>query len=686
MNMVLAALTLLVSGAAVSVVLSSWRKAALAAGLMSSVFACVAILAGALRTLTGENPLPAEIAWPLPLGTFRLVLDGLSAWFLLMIGTVGLCATVYSWGYYDGGKSKEYNRAYPLLFCVVLAALILTVAAGDALVFLIGWELTSLSAFFLVGLNDRDADSRYGAWTYLIAAHLGTAFGVLPLFALFISRTGSSDMALFPEAFTGADAVAAAAFALGVVGFGTKAGFFPFHVWLPLAHPVAPSPVSALMSGVVIKIGIYGLFRTVSWLPDLPASCGSALLFLSAITALLAILNALGQRDIKRMLAYSSVENIGIVGLGLSVAMLGRSLHVPLLVACGLSGALLHALNHSLFKGMLFLSAGAVLHGAGTGDIERLGGLSKYAPGTSLAFLTGSVAICALPPLNGFVSEFLIYKGLLHGSESLPLSYAGISAAAITVLALTGAIALLVFSKVFAVTFLGHPRDTSIRMHKVPATMNAAMMFLAICCVAVVALPGAVATALGVATQRYSGLSDNPLQDVGPYTVSPAIPLLVFAVIALILWGARRALPRGGEAATWGCGYARPASAMQYTGSSYSWTLLSAFRQAVRPQRRFPGLGSGCFPEPARLETAQRDLALDNAYRPSFLRIERFFEKLWPLQHGRVQLYLVYIVATIFLVFLAESRFTPFHSDTRVPDAEARPVAAAATSGSGSAK
>jgi formate hydrogenlyase subunit 3/multisubunit Na+/H+ antiporter MnhD subunit len=659
--MVLLALTLLVFGAGTAVLLARWRVVALAAALLCSIFASIACVAGAVQTLRGSFSGPSTFHWPLPLGEFRLAVDGLSAWFLLMIGIVGLAAAVYSWGYLRGGK--DANRAYAPLFSMLLAAMVLTVCAGDALVFLIGWEFTSLSAFFLVGLNDRDPEARYGAWTYLVATHIGTALGVLPLFAAFIARTGSTDMTHFAGAFSTIGAAACVGlFVLGVVGFGTKAGFVPFHVWLPLAHPVAPSPVSALMSGVVIKIGIYGLLRAISWLPDLPAYCGAGLLILSAASALLGILNALGQRGIKRMLAYSSVENIGIIGIGISVAMIGRSFDIPFLVACGMGGALLHALNHSLFKGLLFLSAGTVLHGTGSGNMERLGGLAKRAPGNSLAFLTGSVAICALPPLNGFLGEYLIYGGLVHGAGELPMAYAALAGGAVAVFALTGAVALVVFSKAFSVVFLGQPRDPAIAVHATPATMNAGMAILAAACFAVVPLSGFLPSALGVAIQTAPSFVDSSIQNVALSMAPLGKPLMVLLAAVAVLWGLRQCLSRGSRNTTWGCGYAWPTSAMQYTGSSYGWNMLSAFRQAVRPQRRTPALGPEYFPKPSCLKTVQGDFALDRMYRPSFVGISRFFEKLWPLQHGRIQLYLVYVVGTILFVFLVEVSLMPFRT------------------------
>jgi hydrogenase-4 component B len=465
-------------------------------------------------------------------------------------------------------------------------------------------------------------------------------------------------------------------FTLGVVGFGTKAGFMPFHVWLPAAHPVAPSPVSALMSGVVIKTGIYGLLRLLSWLPDLPVGCAIGLMTVSLVTGVMGILYALGQRQVKRMLAYSSVENIGIIGLAISVALLGRSLQQPVLVAFGLGGALLHVLNHALFKGLLFLSAGAVLHDTGTGDMERLGGLAQSTPVNALAFLIGSVAICALPPLNGFVSEFAIYMGILQGVVSLSSSYAALLASCAAALTLIGGLALVVFSKTFSVVFLGAQRDRSVCVHTTPASMNAGMLFLALGCVAAAVGSGALIAPLSTALKPFvvdgSGQAKTFGESLG--LVARFLPPLgVLIVVAIGLRAIRRRMPLGGAVGgTWGCGYAFPGTTMQYTGSSYAWKMIHSFRHVIRPKRQDPAI-VGCFPSQDVLVTVTTDMAQERIYKPVFTGLARMFERLWPLQHGRIQLYLVYIVATVLIVFLVEgwsARF-PAHKN----DGATRPAA-----------
>ena len=680
MTWVVLALSVLAIGATASAVTARSPAGGLRIGLVAAGMAGALCVIGGWDALGHGTTGRMSVEWPLPLGFARLAVDGLSAWFLLVIGLVSIGASIYSWGYFGDAKPHGPVGAYGPLVCTMIAAMVLVVCAADVVLFLVGWELMSLSAFFLVGFHDQDAEARRGAWTYLVATHLGTALGVLPVFAAFVARTRGTAMDGFAGAF-GASEVAscAAVFALGVVGFGTKAGFMPFHVWLPAAHPVAPSPVSALMSGVVIKTGIYGLLRLLSWLPDLPVGCAIGLMTVSLVTGVMGILYALGQQQVKRMLAYSSVENIGVIGLAISVAMLGRSLQQPVLVAFGLGGALLHVLNHALFKGLLFLSAGAVLHDTGTGNMERLGGLAKRAPVNALAFLIGSVAICALPPLNGFVSEFAIYTGIFQGVVTLPSSYAAVLASCAAALALIGGLALVVFSKTFSVVFLGTQRDCGVCVQVTPTSMNAGMFFLALGCVAVAVASGALVPAVSAALAPFQATASGHAQTFGESLglVSRFLaPLGILIAVSIGLVAVRRRLPSGtvvgGAGGTWGCGYAFPETTMQYTGSSYAWKLIHSFRHLIRPKRQAPAF-VGCFPSPDHLVTVTIDMAQERFYKPVFAWLARVFERLWPLQHGRLQLYLVYMVATVLTVFLVEgwsARFPAYENASST-----RPVA-----------
>lgn len=667
------ALAVLASGGVASLLAAGRRQAGLRIGLVAAGSGSALGAWGGWCILRGGDAVRFAGAWPLAPGSVRLSIDGLSAWFLLAIGAVGIGTSVYSWDYFREHQVRGPIGAFGALYCALIAAMMLVVCAGDAVLFLAGWELMSLSAFFLVGFHDEDSEARRGAWTFLVATHLGTALGVAPLFAAFVARTGGTSIESFRNAFSAGEPTwCIVLFALGVVGFGTKAGFMPFHVWLPAAHPVAPSPVSALMSGAVIKTGIYGLLRLASWIPDLPVVCAVGLAIVSLVTCVMGILYAVGQRQIKRMLAYSSVENVGIIGLAISMGLLGRALARPELVAAGLTGALLHVLNHALFKGLLFLSAGAVMHDAGTGDMERLGGLARRTPFNAGAFLVGSAAICALPPLNGFVSEFTIFLCMLKGVVQLPGRYAALSAACAAALALTGGLALVVFSKTFSVVFLGARRDSNLAAHATPGFMIAGMALLAAACASVAPGSTVLGNALASARNAMAGLSTADASPPAEALASAVAgvpfasligPLCVLTFAGLGLVALRRSMAAaaiiGGSGGTWGCGYASARPTMQYTGSSFVWSVVHGFRHALRPRRRTPGVAAG-FASPDRLETTSRDLAYECVYRPVFSGLVRVFGRLRPLQHGRVHLYLGYIVATVVIVFVVEACFAPF--------------------------
>ncbi|HEY5973333.1 MAG TPA: proton-conducting transporter membrane subunit, partial [Geobacteraceae bacterium] len=373
------------------------------------VLAGVAGLTGALRVLLGGQPERYALAWNLPFGPAEIGVDPLSAFFLLPVFFVSTCCAIYAVGYWPASDNRQSVGRLSLFFGLLTAGTALVVVARHAVMFLMAWEIMALSCYFVLITEDRKPEVREAGILYLVAAHLGA----LALFALFALLKAASGSFAYPGqgTLTAGTPLATGIFVAALVGFGLKAGFVPLHVWLPAAHANAPSHVSAFMSGVLIKTGIYGLFRVCSFFGTPPAWWGVATLFMGVIAGIIGVVFALGQHDIKRLLAYHSIENIGIITMGLGIALVGRSSHLPALILLGSCGALLHVLNHALFKSLLFQGAGSVIHACGTREIDRLGGLGKAMPVTSLCFLTGAVAICGLPPLNGFVSEWLIYLG-----------------------------------------------------------------------------------------------------------------------------------------------------------------------------------------------------------------------------------------------------------------------------------
>jgi hydrogenase-4 component B len=424
-------------------------------GVAGPIIALGAGIIPAIHVLSGGAIAPVYIGWSMPLGSFSAGLDGLTAFFLFPILGLGALCAIYGLTYLRSYRDRKSLGFSWFLFNALVASMVMLVVARNVLLFLVAWEVMSLSSFFLVAFENEKKDVREASWIYLIATHLGTAF-LLVMFLLLGRESQGLDFnrlgGLNPE-------LAGLCFVLSIIGFGTKAGIMPFHVWLPEAHPAAPSHVSALMSGVMIKTGIYGILRTLTFLGPPPPWWGWALIGIGLFSGVAGVLFALAQHDLKRLLAYSSVENIGIIVMGMGIGLLGISTGSPALAVLGFAGGILHVANHALFKSLLFLGAGSVIHGARTREIDHLGGLLKRMPWTAMTFLVGSIAISGLPPLNGFVSEFLIYVGVFKGALSAKDGSAAPLLAVIAGLALIGGLATACFTKAFGIVFLGEPRS-----------------------------------------------------------------------------------------------------------------------------------------------------------------------------------------------------------------------------------
>lgn len=606
-------------------------------------------LVGACSGLRAGASSVAAFPWP-AVGNSVVGVDPLSAFFLFPVFLMAGLGAIYGLGYWPQRRHPGNGRQLRLFWGLMVAGMALLVISRHAMAFLLGWEVMTLSAFFLVSVEDHDAECRRASWLYLIATHVGT----LTLFALFVLwRWATGSYALQPVA---GDAISLATlnglFLLALVAFGIKAGVMPLHFWLPSAHASAPSHVSAMLSGVVLKMGIYGLVRFLSLLPDPPAAWGGLLLALGAVSGLLGVAFAIAQHDLKRLLAYHSVENIGIIFMGLGLAMLGRSVRQPEWVVLGLAGCLLHVWNHSLFKSLLFLCAGSVVHGARTRHIDHLGGLARTMPWTAAMFLVGAVAICGLPPLNGFVSEFFVYLGLLRSSMS---DGASGSAAVIgaPVLAMVGALAVACFVKVYGVVFLGTPRtDAAARAHESPPTMWGPMVVLAACCALIGLAPVLVTPVLdpAIATWRLDSEaitlslgSAAPLSALSALSVSLTVCAAVVAGV-LGYWGREPA-----RAGTWDCGYASPTSRMQYTASSFAQTIVMMFGWVLHPRQHPPQL-EGLFPRPTSLHSHVDDAVLDRVLIPAADSVERWFGWFHRFQQGLTQHYVLYILIAVILM------------------------------------
>ena len=607
--LLLAGVALLAASGLAAAALHRRPRAAQAAACALACAGAALGLGAALLVLLGEGP--AESA------RLALRLDRLSALFLAPISIVAGAGAVYGLRYHAqatlGGRAVRLQIWYGL----AVAGMALLVAAANALLFLVAWEVMALANFLLVLTDHERKEAQDGAFLYLAATHAGT-LALFGMFALLGTAAGSLDFDAM-EGLAGDGALGARVFALALAGFGLKAGLMPFHFWLPPAHAAAPSHVSALMSGVVIKTGLYGILRVSGLFDAPPAWWGVALLALGGVSAVLGVAFALAQHDLKRLLAYHSVENVGIIALGAGLALLGRALGEPALVLLGFAGAALHVVNHALFKSLLFLGAGAVHHATGTREIDHLGGLGRTMRGTALLFVVGAAAISGLPPLNGFVSEWLVALGFLGALDRPAGDLLAFAAVGAPVLALVGGLAAACFAKVVGVVFLGSPRSGhAAHAHEAPRSMLAPMGLLAVLCAAIGLFPFAVLPPLGAAAADWARVDPSLLAAASERAASGAAGVgavaaaLLLAAAALALLRRRRlaAHPALAPVETWGCGFAAPTARMQYTGSSFAALLLKRFSWAVPRRGEIPA-PEGPFPRTERFRTEVPDAVLD---------------------------------------------------------------------------
>ncbi len=583
---------------------------------------------------------------PAPMATAGLLtLDPIAAFFALPVFLLPACAAVYGIGYWD--NHQENARTLRLVLGLLAASLGLLIVATHALPFLLGWEGMAITAFILVMTEDRLSEARRAGWIYLVCTHTGT-LALFCVFALLFATSGHWTFTDLPRGFA-ASGRGTALFVLCLFGFGFKGGIMPLHFWLPSTHAAAPSHISAVMSGVMIKMGILGLVRLLSWIPDPPFWWGATLMGLGAFSGILGVAFALGQHDLKRLLAYHSIENIGIILLGLGLGVLGKSTGHPVIQVLGFAGALLHVLNHSLFKGLLFLAAGSVVHAVGTRDLERMGGLGRRMPWTSAAFLAGSWAISGLPPLNGFVSEWFIYLGAFRALGYFRWPW---SLVILTALALIGALAAACFAKAYGTVFEGSPRTAAAAAaHESPRSLLVPMGVLAGACALIGLAPMLLAPALDrVVAALSEGTQVQPLSRLAHL---PSLSLLALVLLgsAFLLWRWLRPLDPRGSLPTWDCGYAAASPRMQYTASSFADGLVGGLRWVLWP-RSHGGKVTGCFPIDRPYESHVPDLVLDRLADPAFRSLSGGATLLRFFQGGKVHIYLLYVLLTLLTLLL----------------------------------
>lgn len=664
MTLVLVALAVLLAGGVAALFAGASDERANVVGGGAALAGSLLAGAGAVVTLFGAPEPPVALAWAIPLGSLAVALDALSALFVLPAALLGATCALFGMGYLP--RHAHGRRLGPpwFFFDLLLLGMLLTLLARNGVLFLFGWEVMSLAAYFLVTFEDDDGAVRRAGFVYLVATQVGTAC-LLAFFALLGGQAGSLDFAAI-DAWTPTAAVAGTAFVLALGGFGAKAGLVPFHVWLPEAHPAAPSHVSAIMSGAMIKIGLYGLLRALLLLGPARPWWAWTLVGLGVASALLGVLSALVQRDLKRVLAFSTVENAGLVAAGIGFGLLGTIHGLPLLTALGYGGALLHVLNHALFKGALFLAAGAIKDRLHTLSLDALGGLWKRLPVTGKVFLSGALSGAALPPTAGFAGELLVLGAALTalgartwGSSAAARSLPGIPLAlAVAALALVGGGAIAAYARAFGFAFLGEPRTARAADGDVRGAMRAAL-----------ALSGALVVAGSIllplllfAVAPAAAVLGLPADIADPAGLAPVFRLLVavtatglaLCLLVLVLALLRGALLREhgqAETGTWDCGYVQPTARMQYTASSFGLPLGGLFRgllglvvEATPP--------AGPFPRDARAAVAADDVLLVRGYGRLAELTARALAPLRWIQHGRVQSYVLYVALTLLVLLV----------------------------------
>ena len=656
------------TGASASI--ASWQKPALA-----RYICCGTALTGAsLETLAvifeilQGSPVHWSVSSGVPLFAYSFSYDALGGFFNLTLAILVIAVAIYSFGYLKEFEGKRNIGVFGFLFHLLLLSLTITFTAANAFLFLIGWEVMALAAYGLVAFYHEQRESRQAGLLYIIMAHADVGCLLLG-FAVLIQGSGSAEFASFHAAAAHlSSGRQSAAFVLFFLGFGIKAGVIPFHIWLPAAHPVAPSNISALLSGIVIKTGIYGMARIfLDSLGGVPSWAGLLVLVVGLISAVLGVLYALMEHDLKRLLAYHSIENVGIILMGLGAALIFRVAGHPLLAGVALIAAMFHTLNHAIFKCLLFLGAGSVLHATGTRNMEEMGGLIRPMPVTAFCFLIGAIAISGLPPLNGFVSEWLTYQSLLAGfgvTGSLTRILFPLAGA---MLALTGALAAACFVKAFAITFLALPRGTQAsHAHEAPRSMLVGMGILTVACVTLGLgvtwfLPVFDAMTDQLLGQRVvanlitgSGLVLSAGTPRGG-TVSTAIIgagllILLLPATLMVSIGVRRFGRKRGP--VWDCGLPGLSEENEYTATAFSKALRMIFSVLYKPRREIQTVFdvSPYFPKEIHFESEIEPTFEKRLYAPLQEFIFRFSTRMRTIQAGSIHAYLAYIFVTLVLL------------------------------------
>lgn len=592
-------------------------------------------------------------------GEESLAVDKLSALMLIIIAVASVATVLYSKGYV-AGYLERYSEAhismhYTALVTLVVSMMLVVVSSGG-FSFLFAWELMTIASFMLILFEADRQEVRRAALNYLVMMHIGFLFLVAG-FVMLYNVTGSANFAAINAYYEHANLLPL--FVILFIGFGMKAGLFPMHIWLPEAHPAAPSHVSAIMSGVMIKTGVYGIIRIMQveeLRADMLFTIGLIVLVSGAVTGLWGVILAAMQNDIKRLLAYSSIENVGVILIGLGIAAVGHAAGSPLVGMCGMCGALLHMVNHSLFKTMLFFSAGNIYSKMHTTAMNQMGGLAKHMPITAILMLFATVAICALPPLNGFVSELLIYIGMFNGvSNGYEVLY---SVTGIIVLSLIGGIVVLAFTKLYSVVFLGSPRSHHVAESTEVDSLRIVAMSIPAAFILIIGLaPQYVIIPIAhVAEEVTNSVNTIAVEHFAPTLESLSYVSIAFILVVTLLFFIKRRAQRNrtiAEGPTWGCGFTAVNTRMQYTGESFSEGLENIGKPLMKNTVDGRAVDKDeIFPLPHRYRIRHKDKVDSLLGRWWVQMMHRINEYVMRLRTGKVNNYITFALLFFVVVLI----------------------------------
>lgn len=591
--------------------------------------------------------------WGTPL---ELYVDPLSAFFILVVNFTVITGAIYAIGYLQAYPDKSRNELalHHLAYIYLHLAMLLVTMLQSGIAFLVVWELMSVSSFLLVILEGEKRETLSAGIKYLVQMHIGAVL-LLVGFVLLDGSGSAMD-------FRGLDSYFLShpnwpLFLIFCGGFAIKAGFVPLHTWLPHAHPAAPSHVSGVMSGVMIKMGIYGILRVLLHVQSDLLLIGGIIFVMSLVSGLFGVMLAIVQHDLKRLLAYHSIENIGIIGLGIGLGVIGKALNQPALMLLGFAGGILHVLNHSLFKSLLFYGAGSVYIQTHTRDIESLGGLINKMPRTAILFLIAALAICGLPPFNGFVSEFLIYSGLLQGLPRANINLAATVLAGIIGLALIGGLAIFCFTKAFGIVFLGEPRSgKTAHAGEIPQIMRIPQYAIIAVILSVGLLPGFYLTALSSVTGLFTPVEPVILNDFVNTLNSTGLYSLAFILLSggIYLWRKwlinRRPVATG---PTWGCGYTAPTSRLQYTATSYADSYAQLAKPLLNIELEYhPIEEREIFPAERHFKTESQDALEEKLFIRPTRYLFTLLQRATVVQTGQTRHYVLYAFLFMLILFI----------------------------------